>query len=94
MDFLQIFFGFFEIFGFFLDFFWGGGSKVTTKSYQGYYWAPKIDKKNGPEQHIKLSFCARRAKDASAEGQSPPQELDVGPRSWPLSSSEILKKEL
>ena len=29
------------------------------------------------------SFFARRAKKASAEGQSPPQELEVGPRSGP-----------
>ena len=54
-------------------------TKVTIKSYQGYYWTPKIAK-NGPKQHNKL-FFARRAKKASAEGRSPPQELEVSPRS-------------
>ena len=29
------------------------------------------------------SFFSRRAKKASAEGRSPPQELEVGPRSGP-----------
>ena len=33
------------------------------------------------QNSIKSSFFARRAKKASAEGQSPPQELEVGPRS-------------
>ena len=42
------------------DFFWCFGipfkvTKVTTKSYQGYYWAPKIAR-NGPKQHNKLFF--------------------------------------
>ena len=30
-------------------------TKVTTKSIQGYYWAPKIAK-NGPKQHKNLFF--------------------------------------
>ena len=38
--------------------------------------------KNGPKQHNKV-FFAQRAKKASAEGPSPPQELEVGPRSGP-----------
>ena len=50
-------------------------NKVTTKSYQGYYWASKIAK-NGPKQHKKL-FFSWRAKKASAKGRSPPQELEV-----------------
>ena len=41
-----------------------------------------LDTKNGPKQHKKF-FFARMAKKASAEGQSPPQELEVGPRSGP-----------
>ena len=32
---------------------------------------------------VKKSFFTRRAKTASAEGQSPPQVLDEGPRSGP-----------
>ena len=35
------------------------------------------------ENSIKSSFFARRAKKASAEGRSPPQELEVGLRSGP-----------
>ena len=70
------FFGFFCFFGISFKV-----TNVTTKSYQGYYWTPKIAK-NGPKQHNKL-FFARRAKKASAEGRSPPQELEVGPRSGP-----------
>ena len=35
-------------------------------------------------QNCKItSFSAQRTKKASAEGQSPPQELEVGPRSGP-----------
>ena len=41
-----------------------------------------LDTKNGPKQHKKF-FFARRAKKDSAEGRSPPQELEVGPRSGP-----------
>ena len=82
-----IFWIFFEILNFSLDFlvFFGISfkvNKVTTKSYRGYYWAPKIAK-NWPKQDNKLSFFCPRAKKASAEGQSPPQELEVGPCSGP-----------
>ena len=49
-----------------------------TSSYQGYYWTPKM----GQNSMISLFFC-KRAKKASAEGQSPLQELEVGPRSRP-----------
>ena len=31
-------------------------TNVTTKSYQSYYWTPKIAK-NGPKQHNNLFFC-------------------------------------
>ena len=41
-----------------------------------------LDTKNGPKQHKKV-FFARRAKKAAAEDRSPPQELEVGPRSGP-----------
>ena len=40
--------------------------------------SPKIG-----QNSIKSPFFARRAKRASAEGRSPPQELEVGPRSGP-----------
>ena len=82
MFFFFYFFDFFLIFGF-LWTFWilFKVTEVTTKSYQGYYWTPK-NAKNGPKQHNKL-FFARRAKKASAKGRSPPQELEVGPRSGP-----------
>ena len=85
-----IFFGFFGFFGRFLDFgiFWNFlkffgfffviVTNVTTKCYHGYYWTPKMG-----QNSIKSSFFARRAKKASAEGRSPPQELEVGPRSGP-----------
>ena len=61
MDFLKIF----EILDFFWIF-WDFGipfkvTNVTTKSYQGYHWAPKISK-NGPKQRNKLSFFAQRRK--------------------------------
>jgi hypothetical protein len=49
-----IFLNFLKLLGFFCWFF--GISfkvtKVTTKSYQGYYWTPKIAK-NWPKQHNK-----------------------------------------
>ena len=47
---------------------------VTT----GHQKLPKMG-----QNSIIRSFFARRAKKASAEGQSPPQELEVGPRSGP-----------
>ena len=47
---------------FFLDFFgFFKVTKVTTKSYQGYYRAPKIVK-NWPKQHNKLFFCPKGKK--------------------------------
>ena len=59
-----IFWNFWFFFGFF-GFFWFVGipfkvTNVTTKSYQGYYWTPKIAK-NGPKQHNNL-FFARKGK--------------------------------
>ena len=70
-EFLDFFSSFLWIF--FLFFFWilFKVTKDTTESYQGYYWAPTIAK-NGLKLHNKLS------KKASAEGQSPSQELEVG----------------
>ena len=76
-DFFKFFGFFFSILSFFLVSF--KVNKVTTKCYHGYYWTPKIAK-NGPKQQKKLFFCPK-GKKASAEGQSPPQELEVGPRS-------------
>ena len=52
-------------------------TKVTNKCYHGYYWTPKIAK-NWPKQHKKLFFCPKGKKSL---GRSPPQELEVGPRS-------------
>ena len=49
--------------------------KVTTKSYQGYYWKPKVAK-NGPKQHNKVFLYPKGKKSPD---QSPPQELEVGP---------------
>ena len=49
-------------------------TKVTT----GHQKLPKMG-----QNSIISSFFARRAKKASAEGRSPPQELEVGPRSGP-----------
>ena len=53
-------------------------TNVTTKCYHGYYRIPKMG-----QNSIKSPFFARRAKKASVEGRSPPQELEVGPRSGP-----------
>ena len=54
-------------------------TKGTTKCYHGYYWTPKIAK-NGSKQHKKLFACPKGKKSL---GRSPPQELEVGPRSGP-----------
>ena len=68
----------FRIFRLFFWFLWISYTvtKVTTESYQGYYWKPQIAK-NGPKQHNKVFFCPKEGKRL---GQSPPQELEVGPR--------------
>ena len=42
----------------------------------------------------KSSFFARRAKKASAEGRSPPQELEVGPRSGPYLLVSFIRGRL
>ena len=75
-DFLK----FFEIFWIFLDFFfWLLLLKLllkVTKVTTGHQKLPKMG-----QNSILRSFLARRAKKASAEGRSPPQELEVSPRS-------------
>ena len=43
------------------------------------------------QNSIKSSFFARRAKKASAEGRSPPQELEVGLRSGPYLLVRVIK---
>ena len=73
------FLNFFEIFWIF--FLFVIVTNVTTKSYQGYYWRQKMPKMG--QNSIISSFFARRAKIASAEGRSTPQELEVGPRTGP-----------
>ena len=78
------FFGFF--FEFFLDFFsffWFLSKVIwlllnVTMVTTGHQKSPKMG-----QNSLRSSFFARRAKKASAEGQSPPQELEVGPRSGP-----------
>ena len=75
---------FFGFFYFFLDFFGflGFFSKLlmlllkVTKVTTGHQKLPKMG-----QNSIISSFFARRAKKASAEGRSPPQELEVSPRS-------------
>ena len=71
--FLQIFWDFFI---FFFRFLWilFKATMVTTKSYQGYYWTRKMSRNS-----IISPFFARRAKQASGEGRSRPQELEEGP---------------
>ena len=92
------FLNFLKFFGFFLDFF---GflrflSKLlrlllkVTKVTTGHQKMPKMG-----QNSIISSFFAR--KKASAEGRSPPQELEVGPRSGPyllvhfIGGSEYVK---
>ena len=75
-----------DSFGFFLDIFGFLGflSKLlrlllkVTKVTTGHQKMPKMG-----QNSIISSFFARRAKKASDEGRSPPQELEVGPRSGP-----------
>ena len=50
-------------------------TKVTSKSYQGYYWTPKMGQNNI------IRFFFPKEKKASSESRSLPQELEVGPRS-------------
>ena len=74
--------GFFEVFEIFLIFFLLlllllllNVTMVTTRQQK----LPKMGQNN-----IKsFFFFARRAKKASVEGRSPPQELEVGPHSGP-----------
>ena len=84
------FFGFLIFFEIFLFFCWifigflGFLSKFlrlllkVTKVTTGHQKLPKMGRNS-----IISSFFAQRAKRASAEGWSPPQELEVGPRSGP-----------
>ena len=97
-DFLDYFWIFWIIFGFFLDFFllflfffYGFFSKLLwlllkiTKVTTGH--------QKWPKQHNKL-FFAQKTKKASAEGPSPPQELEVGPRSGPYLLVSMKKKKI
>ena len=43
--------------------------------------------KNGPKQHKALYFCPKGKKNL---GRSPPQELEVGPRSGPYLLVELI----
>ena len=60
---------FFWIFRFFFGLF-------TTKSYQGFYWSPKIAKKMGQNSIISYFFCPNKSLI-----RRPKQELEVGPHS-------------
>ena len=64
----------------------------VTKVTIGHQKLPKVG-----QNSIITCFFARRAKKASAEGRSPPQELEVGPRSRPYLlvnfKTILLKKE-
>ena len=67
------------IFGFFGFFFWIfviflKVTKASNKCCGGYYWAPKIS-----TYSMKSTFFCPKGKKASAEGQRPPQELEVSP---------------
>ena len=76
--------------------FFGIPFKVTTKSYQGYYWEPTIAKK-GQNSIISSLFFPEGQQKALDEGRSPPQELEVGPRSGPyllVQITEVQKYKL
>ena len=91
-DFLKLF----EIFCFFLDFlvFLVFLSKLlmlllkVPKVTTGHQKLPKV-----VQNSIISSFFARRAKKASAEGRSPPQELEVSPRSGLYLLVQIIYKQ-
>ena len=94
LDFLDFFdfFDFLKFFGFFyffLDFFGflGFFFKVTNVT-TGHQKLPKMG-----QNSIISFFFARRAKKTSAEGRSPPQELEVSPRSG-LYLLVLLKQEI
>ena len=75
-------------FGFVSDSFWFFGirfkvTNVTNKSYQGYYWTPKIAK-NEPKQH-NLFFCPKGKKSC---GRRP--KPSAGARSRPVSGLYLL----
>ena len=95
LDFFWIFLTFWKFFGFldfkiFFEIFWIFLDFVVflllllmlllkvTKVITGDQKSPKMG-----QNSIKSSFFARRAIKASAKGRSPPQELEVGPRSGP-----------
>ena len=88
-----IFFCFFRIFGFFwvLEFF-----EIGLDFFCLYWFLTKLLKlllkvtKNGQ----KLPKTAQRAKKASTEGWSPPQELEVGPRSGPYLVVSITNENI
>ena len=73
------FFYFFFIFLFFLVYFKVNRLLLNvTMVNTGHQKLPKMG-----QNSIKSSFFALSVKKASAEGRSPPQELEVGPRSGP-----------
>ena len=60
--------------------------KVTEVTIEQQNW-PKI----GQTSIKKAFFFAQRAKNILAEGQSPPQKLEVGPWSGAVPSSSLQK---
>ena len=61
--------------------------KFTNVNTEHQKW-PKMS-----QNSIIRSFFARRAKKASAEGRSPPQELEVVPRSGPYLPVYLIIKQ-
>ena len=70
---------FFEIFRNFSDFFFVIFTNVTTKGTKVIAGDQKMPKMG--QNSIISSFLAQRAKKVLSKGQSPPQELEVSPRS-------------
>ena len=83
LDFFWIFWIFWDFIDFFFWFFWFFWKllrlllKITEVTTKHQKW-PKVS-----QNSIISSFFAQREKNSSAEGRSPPQELEVGPRSGP-----------
>jgi hypothetical protein len=77
------FWNFLDFFGFFLDFFlyfWFLSKLLGLLLNVTMVTSEHQIAKNGPKQHKKLFFCPKGKKSL---GRSPPQELEVGPRSRP-----------
>ena len=65
----------------------------SFKSYFGYYWTPKWSKIS-QNSIISSFFWPEGQKKSSTEGKSPPQELEVGPRSGPYLLVWVMKQKV